>query len=281
MNLSHLSTQRHTVHQQEQELAYQMLDTAATYFVIPTDTQQKQQHMTPPVSQMSLSEQQVAFANASFPLLGMYDDAMYPSLDPEFSIDFMNAYLMESFVFDVCDFNNMNPMSVAGSPSMQESVADPALMFGSPFINETALQTFPATPISTPTISPATLEQQSVESEPTSCTESTASSSPPPQPKGKKMRFRATKSELEYLLKVFETNPFPSASQRQQVATRLKLEPKQVLFWFQNRRATLKTNGIVAVKPKKATGSTVAADGLEQLSADNPYFYVADKNAVL
>ncbi|KAI9336541.1 hypothetical protein BDR26DRAFT_864770 [Obelidium mucronatum] len=103
--------------------------------------------------------------------------------------------------------------------------------------------------------------------------------------KTKKMRFRATKQELEYLLHVFESNPFPSASQRKIISEKLKLEPKQVLFWFQNRRATLKSNGIVAVKPKKTSSGGVSSPRkdlmLEQLSPENPYFYVADKSALL
>ncbi|KAI8610911.1 Homeodomain-like protein, partial [Chytriomyces sp. MP71] len=55
-----------------------------------------------------------------------------------------------------------------------------------------------------------------------------------------KMRFRATEAELTFLLSVFEANPFPSTRQRIQLAEKLNLDPKQILFWFQNRRATLK-----------------------------------------
>ncbi|KAI9351216.1 hypothetical protein BDR26DRAFT_420245 [Obelidium mucronatum] len=110
------------------------------------------------------------------------------------------------------------------------------------------------------------------------------SPNPPPTispKKNKKMRFRATEAELDFLLTVFESNPFPSTRQRIQLAEKLSLDPKQILFWFQNRRATLKSNGIVAVKPKKTAAATsLAFRGknctLSPLSAENPFFYVAE-----
>ncbi|KAI8828211.1 homeobox domain-containing protein, partial [Chytriomyces cf. hyalinus JEL632] len=55
-----------------------------------------------------------------------------------------------------------------------------------------------------------------------------------------KSRFKATEAELPILSAVFEKNPFPSAVLRQKLADRLGLESKQIQFWFQNRRATLK-----------------------------------------
>ncbi|KAJ3142489.1 hypothetical protein HK100_002932 [Physocladia obscura] len=99
--------------------------------------------------------------------------------------------------------------------------------------------------------------------------------------KPKKMRFRSTEAELTYLLKYFETNPFPTTKQRFELANELNLDPKQILFWFQNRRATLKSNGILAVKPKKngLTSTIYKGKHLEKmapLSTENPFFYVAD-----
>ncbi|KAI9347016.1 hypothetical protein BDR26DRAFT_855519 [Obelidium mucronatum] len=64
-------------------------------------------------------------------------------------------------------------------------------------------------------------------------------------------RFRATPQELDYLMTHFEQNPFPDASTRTEISETLHISEKQVLVWFQNRRATLKSNGIVAVKPKR------------------------------
>ncbi|KAJ3233373.1 hypothetical protein HDU81_002306 [Chytriomyces hyalinus] len=102
--------------------------------------------------------------------------------------------------------------------------------------------------------------------------------------KQKKMRFRATEAELTFLLSVFEANPFPSTRQRTQLAEKLNLDPKQILFWFQNRRATLKSNGILAVKPKKTNNPASFAYNandknavLSPLSADNPFFFVTNK----
>ncbi|KAJ3239379.1 hypothetical protein HDU81_006057 [Chytriomyces hyalinus] len=108
-----------------------------------------------------------------------------------------------------------------------------------------------------------------------------------PQPevsetKQKKMRFRATEAELTFLLSYFESNPFPSSKDRTRLASKLGLEPRQILFWFQNRRATLKSNGVLAVKPKRNNlTSSLAFKGkqnnLAPLSAGNPYFYVAER----
>ncbi|ORY52331.1 hypothetical protein BCR33DRAFT_631163, partial [Rhizoclosmatium globosum] len=57
----------------------------------------------------------------------------------------------------------------------------------------------------------------------------------------KNNRFKAKDNDLKCLMAVFEKNPFPSVSLRKKLAERLGLEQKQVQFWFQNRRATLKS----------------------------------------
>ncbi|KAJ3067153.1 hypothetical protein HDU98_009655 [Podochytrium sp. JEL0797] len=94
---------------------------------------------------------------------------------------------------------------------------------------------------------------------------------------GKKNRFKATEAELPILSAVFEKNPFPSAILRKKLADRLGLESKQIQFWFQNRRATLKINGIHVIKPKKTntpSASFKAKPDLSPLTAGNPYFFV-------
>ncbi|KAI8828198.1 Homeodomain-like protein [Chytriomyces cf. hyalinus JEL632] len=66
-------------------------------------------------------------------------------------------------------------------------------------------------------------------------------------------RFRPTEQQLAVLASIFEKNPFPSQTVRSKIAREMGLENKQVLFWFQNRRATLKNNGIHVIKPKTET----------------------------
>ncbi|KAJ3233376.1 hypothetical protein HDU81_002309 [Chytriomyces hyalinus] len=61
----------------------------------------------------------------------------------------------------------------------------------------------------------------------------------------KSNRFRATPSELHLLLSIFERNAFPSRILRQKLAEHLRLSVRQVQLWFQNRRASLKSNGSV------------------------------------
>ncbi|KAJ3286944.1 hypothetical protein HDU79_006102 [Rhizoclosmatium sp. JEL0117] len=94
-------------------------------------------------------------------------------------------------------------------------------------------------------------------------------------------RFRATDSELYMLTAVFARNPFPSALLREKCAEKLGLTSRQIQFWFQNRRANLKAQGIHVVKPKK--GAPVGAPpgfdskrkrpSLAPLSEGVPFFY--------
>ncbi|KAJ3031972.1 UNVERIFIED_CONTAM: hypothetical protein HDU68_009073 [Siphonaria sp. JEL0065] len=86
-------------------------------------------------------------------------------------------------------------------------------------------------------------------------------------------RFKAKENDLKCLMAVFEKNPFPSVTLRKKLADRLGLEQKQVQFWFQNRRATLKINGIHVVKPKVG-GEAIAKPNLIPLTAKSGYFFV-------
>ncbi|KAI9351217.1 hypothetical protein BDR26DRAFT_420260 [Obelidium mucronatum] len=96
-------------------------------------------------------------------------------------------------------------------------------------------------------------------------------------------KFKPTEAQLSTLVGVFEKNPFPSAALRTHLAEMLDIQPKQVRFWFQNRRATYKINGIYVVKPKKGklgntSGEVIQRGGgegaLAPISSDNPYFFV-------
>ncbi|KAJ3233379.1 hypothetical protein HDU81_002312 [Chytriomyces hyalinus] len=97
-------------------------------------------------------------------------------------------------------------------------------------------------------------------------------------------RFKPTEAELVMLTAIFQKNPFPSAALRQKLADKMGLDIKQVQFWFQNRRATMKISGIHVLKPKR--GNSVSLNGdkkrasLSPLSSDSPYFYVRDGGAV-
>ncbi|KAJ3380144.1 hypothetical protein HDU80_002212 [Chytriomyces hyalinus] len=97
-------------------------------------------------------------------------------------------------------------------------------------------------------------------------------------------RFKPTEAELVMLTAIFQKNPFPSAALRQKLADKMGLDIKQVQFWFQNRRATMKISGIHVLKPKR--GNSVSLNGdkkrasLSPLSSDSPYFYVRDGGAM-
>ncbi|KAJ3381358.1 hypothetical protein HDU80_001852 [Chytriomyces hyalinus] len=99
-------------------------------------------------------------------------------------------------------------------------------------------------------------------------------------------KFRPTESQLAMLASLFEKNPFPSATLRTSLADAMGVQPKQIRFWFQNRRATYKINGIHVLKPNavvgRKTGSVASISGgvkeeeldLEPVSDENPFFYV-------
>ncbi|KAI8831050.1 hypothetical protein BJ741DRAFT_618004 [Chytriomyces cf. hyalinus JEL632] len=97
---------------------------------------------------------------------------------------------------------------------------------------------------------------------------------------GRPTKFKPTESQLSTLVAVFEKNPFPSAALRNSLAQRLSIQERQVRFWFQNRRATYKINGVHVLKPKKAKVGSDAdeleaeAAHLEPITQENPYFYV-------
>ncbi|KAI8614399.1 hypothetical protein BC830DRAFT_1127491 [Chytriomyces sp. MP71] len=100
----------------------------------------------------------------------------------------------------------------------------------------------------------------------------------------KKQRFKPQEKDLQILMGFFEKNPFPDRAQRTHLANTLGLEPKQILFWFQNRRATLKMNGIVCMKPKSQNAQYVPGeDGMSNLTPlmpDSTFFYVEQKTQV-
>ncbi|KAJ3025245.1 UNVERIFIED_CONTAM: hypothetical protein HDU68_007337 [Siphonaria sp. JEL0065] len=76
-------------------------------------------------------------------------------------------------------------------------------------------------------------------------------------------KFKPTESQLSTLIGVFEKNPFPSATLRNHLADMLDIQPKQVRFWFQNRRATYKINGVYVIKPKRSKSGEIVTMGIE------------------
>ncbi|KAI8834279.1 hypothetical protein BJ741DRAFT_610536 [Chytriomyces cf. hyalinus JEL632] len=74
-------------------------------------------------------------------------------------------------------------------------------------------------------------------------------------------RFKPTPAQLEFLMRVFEKNPFPSTALCAKIGATMQRDAKNVRFWFQNRRATLKLKGVHAVKPKRGRGRTSSTVG--------------------
>ncbi|XP_027338253.1 homeobox-leucine zipper protein HDG11-like [Abrus precatorius] len=61
--------------------------------------------------------------------------------------------------------------------------------------------------------------------------------------KGKKTYHRHTSDQTARLEAIFSECPHPDEGQRRQIAKELGLAPKQVKFWFQNKRTQKKTQG--------------------------------------
>ncbi|KAI8828206.1 hypothetical protein BJ741DRAFT_627040 [Chytriomyces cf. hyalinus JEL632] len=95
----------------------------------------------------------------------------------------------------------------------------------------------------TPTTPPLSPPNQSLLVTPPAGPASSGYSRPP--------RFKPTESELALLMGVFLKNPFPSTNLRKKLADKLNLEPRQIQFWFQNRRALVKATGVSLHKPKR------------------------------
>ncbi|KAI9339086.1 hypothetical protein BDR26DRAFT_1008026 [Obelidium mucronatum] len=75
---------------------------------------------------------------------------------------------------------------------------------------------------------------------------------------GSVTRLRLNRDQISHLLVVFQTNPFPPKPLRNKLAIEYGATEKQIRFWFQNRRATLKSNGIHVRKPKNCRVSSIA-----------------------
>ncbi|KAI5191841.1 hypothetical protein NEMIN01_1696 [Nematocida minor] len=63
-----------------------------------------------------------------------------------------------------------------------------------------------------------------------------------------KPRKRTSKEQLEVLEKTFETNIKPDAALRKALATKLRMTPRSVQVWFQNKRAKVKNTKAPAEK---------------------------------
>ncbi|KAI9351225.1 hypothetical protein BDR26DRAFT_850699 [Obelidium mucronatum] len=198
-------------------------------------------------------------------MLQQFDDGSQPSLVGSLSMDGMNMFDSGAIYYDAA--------SRAPTPYFEVPASLAATPLASPVIQaRAAVHATPAedsnqsTPSATP---PASPEKQQRSNSISNSNNSNAND--------KKNRFKATEAELPILSAVFEKNPFPSAVLRKKLADRLGLEVKQIQFWFQNRRATLKINGIHVIKPKKTntpSASFKAKPALSPLTEGNPYFFV-------
>ncbi|KAJ3027021.1 UNVERIFIED_CONTAM: hypothetical protein HDU68_004639 [Siphonaria sp. JEL0065] len=111
----------------------------------------------------------------------------------------------------------------------------------------------------------------------------TPPTSPKLQPEGvtnTKSRFRPNRDQFDLLMALFQQNPFPIKALCNKLAHDFECSEKQIRFWFQNRRQTLKTNGIHTCKPKTADSQALPlrskrdSVSLVPLSRNSSYFFV-------
>ncbi|CAM6105831.1 unnamed protein product [Calypogeia fissa] len=91
-------------------------------------------------------------------------------------------------------------------------------------------------------------------------------------PRSKKRYHRHTPRQIQEMEMLFKECPHPDDKQRQELSKDLGLEPRQVKFWFQNRRTQMKA------QQERAENSMLRADN-EKLRSENVSMREAIKNA--
>lgn len=93
----------------------------------------------------------------------------------------------------------------------------------------------------------------------------------PDHPPRKKRYHRHTPRQIQEMEMLFKECPHPDDKQRQQLSKELGLEPRQVKFWFQNRRTQMKA------QTERAENSLLRAEN-EKLRSENVIMREAIKN---
>nr|GMC62468.1 homeobox-leucine zipper protein ROC8-like [Ipomoea batatas] len=91
--------------------------------------------------------------------------------------------------------------------------------------------------------------------------------------RGKKHYHRHTSQQIQQLEAFFKDCPHPDENQRRQLSRELGLEPKQIKFWFQNKRTQTKAQG------ERADNSALRTEN-ERIHCENLAMREALKNVV-
>uniref|UniRef100_A0ACD5THU4 Uncharacterized protein n=1 Tax=Avena sativa TaxID=4498 RepID=A0ACD5THU4_AVESA len=117
-------------------------------------------------------------------------------------------------------------------------------------------------------------KQQHSEPDATHHLSSSAAAAPPPNGNGKKKRYhRHTAHQIQQMEALFKECPHPDDKQRLKLSQELGLKPRQVKFWFQNRRTQMKA------QQDRADNVILRAEN-ESLKTDNFRLQAAIRNVV-
>ncbi|KAJ3011307.1 UNVERIFIED_CONTAM: hypothetical protein HDU68_001754 [Siphonaria sp. JEL0065] len=182
-------------------------------------------------------------------------------------------------------FQSMQQQSAFSSPNISPVISTidvPSAQFEIPSYHQ-----FPCLNSTSPLFEERTLSNNSASSTPQlqflGAYDMTPPTSPKLQPEGAstiKSRFRPNREQFDLLMALFQQNPFPIKTLRNKLAQDFECSEKQIRFWFQNRRQTLKTNGIHTCKPKTADSQALplrskkSGTSLVPLSRNSSYFFV-------
>ncbi|WOL02611.1 homeobox-leucine zipper protein ROC8-like [Canna indica] len=96
----------------------------------------------------------------------------------------------------------------------------------------------------------------------------------PSEPMGRKKRFyRHTPQQIQELEAMFKVCPHPDEKQRMKLSRDLSLEPRQIKFWFQNRRTLMKA------QHERADNCTLRAEN-DKIRCENIAMREALKNVI-
>ncbi|CAL9059713.1 unnamed protein product [Musa banksii] len=101
-----------------------------------------------------------------------------------------------------------------------------------------------------------------------------------PDSQGRKKRYhRHTPRQIQELESMFKVCPHPDEKQRKQLSRDLGLEPRQIKFWFQNRRTQMKATALLPAQQERADNCLLRAEN-DKIRCENIAMREALRNVI-